>query len=144
MPVGVHFGKILSLDGVTFENDVLKPGDQWRLWLHWRLIGTSSEDCRALCELVGPQGRVFAREDDHIGSRRSRLSRWSVGTRNVDEMRLRVSPSALAGELAVVLSVLRADNQTRVPLDLAGRGFDRLRDDGVVLGTVEIDSQRQA
>lgn len=134
----VDFGRAVRLEGVSVAQDVVRPQEQLRLWLHWRSIGESTEDWRSLCELVAPNGRVAAREDDQIGSRRAGLSRWARGERHIDEMRVRMSPNVARGELAIVISVLRPDNQTRVAITAQPSGTTLAREDAILVATIEV------
>src|SRR3712207_6840702 len=89
--LGVDFGRVVRLEGVTIDEEAVQVGGQLRLWLHWASVGSSQEDLRSVAHLVGAQGRVVAKEDDQIGGRKRYLSRWQVGERSVDEMRDRKS-----------------------------------------------------
>src|SRR4051812_27027294 len=115
-PVGAVFGRVVTLEGITVDRDTVKAGDYLRIWLHWQLAAPPQEDLRSIGRLVTGGGRVLAGEDDQIGGRRRYLTRWQVGERAVDEMRIRVTPNAAPGEYGLAIGVLRPDNQTSVPV----------------------------
>jgi hypothetical protein len=139
VPVGAVFGRVVTLEGVTIDRDTVKAGDDLRLWLHWQLTAEAQEDLRSIGRLVTENGRVLASEDDQIGGRRRHLTRWLVGDRAVDEMRVRVSPNAGPGEYELAIGVLRPDNQTAVPVTsrLTSSVTD-WQEDAVVVGTIAI------
>ena len=140
--VDVDFGRAVRLEGVTIDHDGVQPGEYLRVWLHWLALDVSQEDLRALGRVVGPNGRVVGKEDDQIGRRKNYLSRWRPGDRQVDEMRIRITPSVEPGEYALVMAVLRPDNQTYVPISSpAGASStqpSRWGEDGVIVGTIEV------
>jgi hypothetical protein len=136
--LGVDFGRVLRLEGVTIDEETVRAGGYFRLWFHWLSIGTSQEDFRSIGQLVGAQGRVVAKEDDQIGGRRRVLSRWKAGERHVDEMRVRIAPSAPLGELGLTVGVLRPDNQTQVPITGAPADVATWNEDLILVGTIEI------
>jgi hypothetical protein len=138
VPVGAIFGKVVVLDGVTIEHDTVKAGDDLRLWLHWQLIGEPQEDFRSIGRLVTAGGRVVASEDDQIGGRRRHLTRWQVGERGADEMRLQVTANAAPGEYGLAVGVLRLDNLTTVPMTGRSSGATDWQEDAVLVGTVVV------
>jgi hypothetical protein len=139
LPIGAVFGRVVTLEGVTIDRDTVKAGDYLRLWLHWQLTAEAQEDWRSVGRLVTGNGRVLASEDDQIGGRRRHLTRWQVGDRAVDEMRVLVTANASPGEYDLAVGVLRTDNQTAVPVTsrLALSATD-WQEDAVVVGTVAI------
>ena len=136
--VDVDFGHTVRLEGVSIEQDVVRPGDYLRVWLHWEALAPVQEDLRSLGQVVAPTGRVVGKEDDQIGPRKNYLSRWRHGDRHTDEMRIRISPSAPPGEYALVMAVLRPDNQTHVPITARGEQL-YYGEDSVLVGTIEVD-----
>ena len=136
--LGVEFGRVVRLEGVTIDQETVPAGGYLRLWLHWVSTAPSQEDLRSIGHLVGAQGRVVAKEDDQIGGRRRFLSKWQVGERGVDEMRIRIAPGAPLGELGLTVGVLRADNQTHAPITGAPADLVTWNEDAILVGTVEI------
>jgi hypothetical protein len=136
--VGAAFGKVVVLEGVTIEREIVQAGEYLRIWLHWQSAGPATEDFRSIGRLMAASGRVLAAEDDQIGGRRRHLTRWTVGERNVDEMRLRVAPSAGAGEYGLMVGVLRPDNQTAVPVTTRPQTAASWQEDAVLVGMVEV------
>jgi hypothetical protein len=139
-PVGAVFGRVVALEGVTIDRDTVKAGDYLRIWLHWRLIATPQEDLRSIGRLVTGGDRVLAGEDDQIGGRRRFLTRWQVGDRAVDEMRIRVTPNAAPGEYGLAVGVLRPDNQTAVPVTTRASSAPDWQEDAVLVGTVVVSA----
>jgi len=136
--VGATFGRVVTLEGVTVERDVVKAGDYLRIWLHWNATAHSQEDLRSIGRVVTAGGRVLASEDDQIGGRKHHLSRWKVGERVVDEMRLRVAPSSAPGEYGLAIGVLRPDNVTAVPVTSRAPTASTWQEDAVLVSTIEI------
>jgi hypothetical protein len=136
--VGATFGKVVALEGVTIERETVRAGEYLRFWLHWQATTPASEDLRSIGRLVTANGRVLASEDDQIGGRRRHLTRWQVGERNVDEMRLRISPNAVSGEYGLLVGVLRPDNQTAVPMTTRPRSVASWQEDAVLVATIEV------
>ena len=142
----VDFGRTVRLEGVTIDHDGVRAGEYLRIWLYWLALDTSQEDLRALGRVIGPNGRVVGKEDDQIGRRKNYLSRWRPGDRQVDEMRIRITPSVDPGEYALVMGVLRPDNQTHVPISsLAGASPATSAaqsalwgEDAIIAGTIEV------
>ena len=138
VPLDVEFGRTVRLEGVSVEQELVHPGDFLRIWLHWQAATASQEDLRALGQVVGPNGRVVAKEDDQIGPRKHFLSRWRPGDRRVDEMRIRIGPSTAVGEYGVVVAVLRPDNETTVPITAQPSDVARWGEDAVLVKTIEV------
>ncbi|MCC7372149.1 MAG: hypothetical protein IT306_27285 [Chloroflexi bacterium] len=138
--VGATFGKSVALEGVTLDQESARAGEYLRLWLHWQSIAPAAEDLRSIGRLVTPQGRVLGSEDDQIGGRRRHLTRWQVGERCVDEMRLRILPSASPGEYGLVIGVLRPDNQTAVPVTTRPQAAASWHEDAVLVAMVEVSA----
>jgi hypothetical protein len=136
--VGAIFGRVLILEGVTIDQDTVKAGDYLRVWLHWHLLAEPHEDFRSIGRLITGGGRIVASEDDQIGGRKRHLTRWQVGDRAVDEMRVRVAPSAVAGEYGLAVGVLRPDNQTAVPITSRQPVVSDWQEDAVLVGTVVV------
>lgn len=136
--VGATFGKVIALEGITLDQDTVKAGDDLRIWLHWQSVAPSQEDLRSVGRLVTANGRVVASEDDQIGGRKRYLTRWQVGDRSVDEMRVRLAPSATPGEYGLVVGVLRPDNQTPVPVTGRSSTSQDWQEDAVLVGTVVV------
>lgn len=136
--MAVDFGRVVRLDAVQLGGETVRPGDYVRIWLHWIAVGVAQEDLRSLGEIVGPNGRVVGKEDDQIGDRRNQLTRWRVGDRQINEMRIRVPPSARPGEYGLVVAVLRPDNQTRVPISSPTDRVSPWSEDGVLVGTIDV------
>jgi hypothetical protein len=137
--VGATFGRTVVLEGVTIDNDMVPAGEYLRVWLHWQTVAPAPEDWRSIGRLVTTNGRVVASEDDQVGGRRRHLTRWHVGDRVVDEMRLRVTPNCPVGEYGLMIGVLRPDNQTAVPVT-ARPGAAYGQEDAVLVGTVEVQT----
>jgi hypothetical protein len=137
-PIGATFGRVLVLEGVTVERDDVKAGEYLRIWLHWQSAAPSQEDFRSIGRVVGLGERVLASEDDQIGGRKRHLSRWQVGEKVVDEMRLRVTPSSAPGEYGLAIGVLRTDNLTPVPITARAASASTWQEDAVLVGTVEV------
>ena len=136
--VGATFGRVITLEGVTVERDVVKAGDYLRIWLHWYSAAPSQEDLRSIGRVVTSGGRVLASEDDQIGGRKRHLSRWQVGERVVDEMRLRVTPSSAPGEFGLAIGVLRPDNLTAVPVTSRAPSAATWQEDAMLVATIEV------
>jgi hypothetical protein len=134
------FGRVVRLEGVTIERDTARPGEYLRVWLHWQSVAECQEDLRSAGQLVSDGWRVLANEDDQIGKRRRFLSRWEVGERSVDEMRIRIAPSVDLGHYDLAVAVLRPDNQTHVPITSRLPDASVWQEDGVLIGTIEVVS----
>jgi hypothetical protein len=134
------FGRAVRLEGVTIERDSARRGEYLRVWLHWQSVAESQEDLRSVGQLVSDGWRVLANEDDQIGRRRRFLSRWEVGERSVDEMRIRIAPSVDLGEYGLTVGVLRPDNQTHVPITSRLPAASIWKEDCVLIGTIEVVS----
>ena len=134
----VDFAGIVRLEGVSIEQESVRPGDFLRVWLYWQAIGDPPEDLRSMGELVAPNGRTVGREDDQIGPRRNQLSRWRRGDRGIDEMRIRVAPNTPSGEYSLGVAVLRPDNETRVPLTSPQDALAFSSEDAVLVTTIEV------
>ncbi|HYU20187.1 MAG TPA: hypothetical protein VEQ11_15980 [Chloroflexota bacterium] len=134
----VDFGRTVRLEGVSVEQEALRPGQFLRIWFHWLANDVSQEDLRSLGQIVGPYGRVMGKEDDQIGPRKNYLSRWRRGDRSVDEMRIRIPPSTPPGEYGLVVAVLRPDNQTHVPITSEASRLTLWGEDALLVTTIEV------
>jgi len=138
--IGATFGRVVVLEGVTIDHDAVKSGDYVRIWLHWQSVAAAPEDWRSIGRLVTTTRRVIASEDDQVGGRRRYLTRWQVGERVVDEMRLRVMANCPPGEYGLIVGVLRPDNQTAVPITTRPTTPNFGQEDTVLVGTIEVQS----
>ncbi len=134
------FGRVVRLEGVTVERDTARRGEYLRVWLHWQSVAESQEDPRSVGQMVSDGWRVLANEDDQIGRRRRFLSRWEIGERSVDEMRIRIGPNVDLGEYGLTVGVLRPDNQTHVPITSRLPAASVWKEDAVLVGTIEVVS----
>ena len=134
------FGRVVRLEGVTVERDTARRGEYLRVWLHWQSVAESQEDLRSVGQMVSDGWRVLANEDDQIGRRRRFLSRWEIGERSVDEMRIRIGPNVDLGEYGLTVGVLRPDNQTHVPITSRLPAASVWKEDAVLVGTIEVVS----
>jgi hypothetical protein len=137
-PIGATFGRVVTLEGVTIERDTVTAGDYLRIWLHWQSTAQSQDDLRSIGRIVAGNGRVLASEDDQIGGRKRHLSRWQVGERVVDEMRVRVTPSSAPGEYEIAIGVLQPDNLTAVPVSGRAPTAATWQEDAILVGTIEV------
>jgi hypothetical protein len=129
---------VLGLEGVTIDRETVQAGELLRVWLHWQSVGPATEDWRSIGRLVAPTGRIVASEDDQIGGRKYHLTRWASAERRVDEMRIRVAASAGAGDYSLLIGVLRADNQTTVPVTGRVASTAPGQEDAVLVGTIDV------
>jgi hypothetical protein len=136
--IGATFGRVLALEGVTVERDIVTAGHYLRIWLHWQSVAPSQEDLRSIGRVVGLGERVLASEDDQVGGRKYHLSRWRVGEKVVDEMRLRVTASSAPGEYGLAIGVLRPDNLTPVPITARAASGTTWQEDAMLVSTVEV------
>jgi hypothetical protein len=134
------FGRVVRLEGVTIERETVRPGEYLRIWLHWQSVAPSQEDLRTAGQLIADGWKVLASEDDQIGRRKRFLSRWDIGERSVNEMRIRVGPSVGPGEYGLAVGVLRPDNQTHVPLTSRLPASSVWKEDAVLVGTIDVVS----
>lgn len=139
-PVGATFGRVIALEGVTVDHDSIKAGDDLRIWLYWQSIAPAQEDLRSVGRVVMSNGKVVASEDDQIGGRRRILTRWQIGERVVDEMRLRLTPNTTPGEYGLAIGVLRPDNQTPVPVTRRVSSAQDWQEDAILVGSIEVTS----
>ena len=53
------FGRVVRLEGVTIEREIIRPGDYLRIWLHWQSIAPTQEDLSSIGQLVVDGWRVW-------------------------------------------------------------------------------------
>jgi hypothetical protein len=136
--IGATFGRVLALEGITIDRVTVEAGNDLRIWLHWQSVAPSQEDLRSVGRVVTSNGRVLASEDDQIGGRKRHLTRWQIGERVVDEMRLRLTPNTTPGEYGLAVGVLRPDNQTPVPVTARAAVAQDWQEDAILVGTIEV------
>lgn len=137
-----QIGDIADLLGYDLDRTAARPGETLRLTLYWRARPGSSaahSDAGAgytvFTHLLGPDGRVYAQQDNPPQRGEHPTSAWLAGEIVVDRYELHLDPQAPAGEYELEIGMYDPRTGTRLPVLLDGV---RQPDDRAVLARVQV------
>ncbi len=135
-PMVIELNGEIQLLGYDTLETTLDKRQPLSLALHWQAIKAPTADYTVFTQLIGPDGLVWAQQDNPPQSGRYPTTAWAVEDRVVDRFELSLSADAPAGEYRLLVGMYNWVNGERLPaVDKAG---NRLPDDAIVLTTITV------
>jgi 4-amino-4-deoxy-L-arabinose transferase-like glycosyltransferase len=137
IPSGVTLGEQIQLQGADLSPRRLAAGESLALALHWQAQRTPQADYTVFTQLLGPDGRVVAQQDNQPQGGSFPTSTWPPGETVVDRYRLALPADAPAGEYQLLVGMYTlADGQRLPAVDSQGQ---RLPGDAVAIWPVTVE-----
>jgi hypothetical protein len=137
-----QIGDIADLLGYDLDRTAARPGEVLHLTLYWRArpgpggaTGTTDASYTVFTHLLGPDGRVYAQQDNPPQRGEHPTSAWLAGEIVVDRYELRMDAQAPAGEYELEIGMYDPRTGVRLPVLLDGV---RQPDDRIVLARVQV------
>jgi predicted membrane-bound mannosyltransferase len=137
-PLQVRIGRQARLLGYDLDTSQAYPGGRLAVTLYWQADGPMALPFKVFTHLVGPDGGVAAQHDGPPGQGCCPASTWAAGEVIVDEHVLPLGADLAPGGFVLVAGLYDEDTKVRVPAyDNSG---NRLTDDRVEIGAIEVSS----
>ncbi len=137
-----QIGEVADLLGYDLDRTAARPGEMLSLTLYWRArpgpggaTGTTDASYTVFTHLLGPDGRVYAQQDNPPQRGEHPTSAWLAGEIVVDRYELRLDPQAPAGEYELEIGMYDPRTGARLPVLLDGV---RQPEDRAVLARVRV------
>ena len=129
--VGSTLADDIVLTGYRLEG---APADGLRVTLYWLERQPPAADYTVFTQLVGPDGAVWAQQDNFPQAGRYPTGQWPGGATVLDDYALPLREGAPPGEYRLLVGMYNWQTGQRLPaVDAEGR---RWPDDAIVLATV--------
>ncbi len=135
-PLSVELGRQIELLGYDLVPEEAAPGESLRLTLHWQAIDPPTTDYTVFTQLVGPDGLVWAQQDNHPQAGRYPTTAWSLQDKVVDRYNLTVPQDAPAGQYRLLVGMYDLATGQRLPA-LDDQGIP-LPDDAILLTVLNV------
>ena len=129
-------GEQIQLLGADMPPVTLLPDAPLEFALYWQAIVSPQSDYTVFTQLIGPDGQVWAQQDNYPQSGRYPTTAWQVDDRVVDRYALHLSDGAPPGDYRLLVGMYDLNTGQRLPvIDAAG---NRLPDDAILLAVLEL------
>jgi hypothetical protein len=116
-------GRMLLLDAQVGA-EMLQPGQQVPVTLHWQALQGMQKDYTVSVQLVGPAGRLHGQVDAWPVQGTRPTSQWTAGQRILDPYSVPLAEDAPAGRYRLGVVVYLLETRTRLPVvDVSGRAM---------------------
>ena len=132
----VHLNGEIQLLGYDLSSNAPAKGDTLSLALHWQAITRPAADYTVFTQLVGPDGFVWAQQDNPPQGGRFPTTAWAVDDRVVDRFELSLRADAPAGEYRLLVGMYYWATGQRLPATAADGS--RFADDAILLTTITV------
>jgi hypothetical protein len=133
----VELGNQIQLLGFDLSSRQLADNELLSLTLHWQATKPTTTDYTAFTQLIGPDGMVWAQQDNQPQGGRYPTTAWALQDRVVDRYQLRLREGAPPGPYRLLVGMY--DLSTGERLMAIGTDGARLPDDAIPLETVTLE-----
>lgn len=134
-PVSVRLGHGIRLAG--YDLDAGDPPSPLSLALYWQADDVPAKDYTVFTQLLGPDGQVWAQQDNRPQAGRYPTSVWQTGDKIVDRYELALRENPPAGKYRLLVGMY--DWTTGERLEARGEDGINLPDNAVVLTEIELN-----
>jgi len=127
----------LDTDGYRVDRRV-EPGETFAVTLYWRAAQEIDRDYKVFVHLYDGQGGILAQRDRHPGLGARPSTTWEEGEVVADRYHVELASDTPAGTYPLGVGLYDPRSGDRLPV--YGPEGGRLRDDRIMLGTVEVES----
>jgi hypothetical protein len=115
-PLAAQLGEAIHLVGY----DLSRAGGTFELTLYWRSAATIPTDYTVFTQLLGPDGQLWAQQDNPPQAGRYPTSAWAEQDRVVDRYALPLREGAPPGNYRLLVGMYDPATGERLPATLAG------------------------
>jgi hypothetical protein len=133
-PMVVELGNQINLLGYDLSSKQLTAKESLKLALHWQAINPPTIDYTVFAQLIGPDGMVWAQQDNQPQGGRYPTTAWALQDRVVDRYELKLREGAPPGEYRLLVGMYDLATGQRLPA--VGEDGSQLPDDAVPLATL--------
>jgi uncharacterized membrane protein len=120
----VQFGDLATLEGYEVHTANPKPGDELSVDLYWRALEPTDINYTVFFQVVGPDGRIYAQQDNPPGKGTLRTNWWQSGMLIPDSYRVVIASDAPPGDYVIHIGFYNPDDGQRVNLkDFNGNSY---------------------
>ncbi|MCB0207779.1 MAG: glycosyltransferase family 39 protein [Anaerolineae bacterium] len=133
----IHLGDDIQLLGYTIENTTITSAEPVRMALFWQARQPVTQDYTIFTQLIGPDGQVWAQQDNQPQGGSFPTSTWSPFDTVVDRYELPLNEGAPPGQYQLLVGQYDLNTGQRLPaVDAQGQ---RLSNDAIVLTTITLE-----
>lgn len=127
VPVALHFGDHIVLQGYTLANNELAPGDILQITLFWETVSKLDQRYKVFLHLLDENGQLVAQRDSEPGSTLKPTTIWEPGKPITDNHGLLIPADLAPGNYTLSLGLYDiADPGIRLPIQTEGGILDAL------------------
>jgi len=127
----------IQLLGYDLEDAQITPESSLSFALHWQAIKQPKSNYSVFTQLIGPDGQVWAQQDNQPQGGRYPTSAWMPQDRIVDRYELRLREGAPSGAYRLLVGMY--DLTTGRRLTAIDQNGIRLPDDAILLTTLTVE-----
>jgi hypothetical protein len=136
-PLSVRLGEQFELVGYDLSESALTTSEPLALALHWQALRPPQQDYTVFTQLIGPDGRVWAQQDNPPQGGRYPTTAWAANDRVVDRYRLQLPEGAPSGQYRLLVGMYNPATGQR--LTAAGEDGQSLPDNAISLTTLDVE-----
>jgi hypothetical protein len=114
-PLSVRLDDQIDLVGYDLSAPTLTRSEPLALALHWQAIRPPQQDYTVFTQLIGPDGQVWAQQDNPPQGGRYPTTAWAVNDRVVDRYQLRLPEVAPPGQYRLLVGMYDPTTGQRLP-----------------------------
>jgi hypothetical protein len=114
-PLSIRLGDRIEMLGYDLSAEALMKSGTLEVTLHWRAVGQPQQDYTVFTQLIGPDGRVWAQQDNPPQGGRYPTTAWAANDRVVDRYRLRLQEDAPPGAYRLLVGMYDPATGQRLP-----------------------------
>ena len=135
--MNVKLGDEIQLLGYTIENKTITSSEPIRMALFWQATQPVAHDYTVFTQLIGPDGQVWAQQDNQPQGGSFPTSAWSPRDTVVDRYELPINEGAPPGQYQLLVGQYDLNTGQRLPaVDADGQ---RLPNDAIILTTITLE-----
>jgi hypothetical protein len=133
----VNLAQKLQLQDYDLTATSLSAGEPLKVRLYWQALAPLEADYTVFTQLLGPDGRVWAQQDNQPQGGSFPTSTWPVHETITDRYNLALAEGAPQGSYQLLVGMYNLAEGQRLPaMDALGQ---RLYEDAVVIGPINFE-----
>ncbi|HEY85335.1 MAG TPA: hypothetical protein G4N96_09520 [Chloroflexi bacterium] len=136
-PLSVTLGEEIQLLGYDLADTRITPETPLSFALHWQAIKQPKSNYTVFTQLIGPDGQVWAQQDNQPQSGRYPTTAWAIQDRVVDRYELSLKEGAPSGTYRLLVGMY--DLTTGQRLTAVDQNGNRLPDDAILLTSLMVE-----
>lgn len=114
-----ELGRYFAFRGYTLQDDVITATRRLSFDLYWQSLAPTDRNYTVFTQVLGPDGQVWAQQDNQPQANRYPTSAWQMGDRVVDSYMLTLPPDAPPGGYRLIIGMYNPQTGERLPLSSA-------------------------